>query len=74
MARGNMCFSIGERIRIDGRSYSVDGSINFLNPQDDCNWTEYKLVEASNQGVKWLSVDAVYQFESIKIFAGFISR
>ena len=60
MARGNMCFSIGERIRIDGRSYSVDGSINFLNPQDDCNWTEYKLVEASNQVVKWLSVDAVY--------------
>ena len=61
MARSNMCFGVGDRIRINGRSYLVDGYINFLNVADDCNWTEYKLIDESNHVVKWLSVDVAYR-------------
>lgn len=61
MATDNMCFGVGDRIRINGRSYLVDGYINFLNIADDCNWTEYKLIEESNHVVKWLSVDITYR-------------
>ena len=60
MAKGNMCFGVGDRIRINGRSYLVDGYINFLNVADDCNWTEYKLIDENNQVIKWLSVDIAY--------------
>lgn len=61
MRDGSLSFMVNDFIRINGRQFRVDGSINYLNEADHCNWTEYKLVEVANGVVKWLSIDMVYK-------------
>ena len=57
-----LLFGIGEKLRVDGKNYTVKGKIDFRNEADDCNWTEYKLVSTNDvHNVKWLSIDLVYR-------------
>lgn len=66
-----LLFSIGEKLCIDGKNYTVKGKIDFRNEADDCNWTEYELVSINDgHQVKWLSIDLVYREYAIYTVCG----
>lgn len=61
MRASDLYFNVNDRIRIENKNYIVTGKINFLNEQDGCNWTEYRLIDEMNASkVSWLSIDIVY--------------
>lgn len=53
-------FSVGETLRVDGDVYEVIGKISYRNLQDNCMWTEYRLVSHNMNRERWLSCDDVY--------------
>lgn len=59
MIGSNLYFEVGDKVRIGGRLYSVEGYISFVNRQDNCRWIEYKLADSQSSAVKWLSIDVV---------------
>lgn len=57
MIGSNLHFEMGDRVRIEGKDYLVDGIIHFLNESDGCSWAEYQLKDIDTLAIRWLSVD-----------------
>lgn len=60
MASNNTYFIKGDKIKVDGSIYTVDGSIMFLNDADNYKWIEYKIKDIKDGSIAWLSIDSTY--------------
>lgn len=60
MGSNNTYFIKGDKIKVDGSIYIVEGSIMFLNDADNYKWIEYKIKDINNSSIAWLSVDSTY--------------
>jgi len=58
-------YSVGSRLRVDGRIFNVVGKIQYQNTTDRCIWHEYRMFSEDDRREYWLSVDDVYREYSI---------
>lgn len=58
MVNDNLRFDIGNKIKIAGAAFSVDGYIVFEDNYG-ASWIEYKLKSKNTFQVKWLSIDRI---------------
>ena len=50
-----------QNLSIEGAEYRVTGGIEFHNRSDGSRWWEYCLLETRTRGIKWLSIDNIYE-------------
>ena len=54
-------FNKDQNLSIEGAEYRVTGGIEFHNRSDGSRWWEYCLLETRTRGIKWLSIDNIYE-------------
>ena len=54
-------FNKDQSLSIEGAEYRVTGGIEFHNRSDGSRWWEYCLLETRTRGIKWLSIDNIYE-------------
>ena len=54
-------FNKAQNLSIEGAEYRVTGGIEFHNRSDGSRWWEYCLLETRTRGIKWLSIDNIYE-------------
>ncbi|WP_034868760.1 DUF4178 domain-containing protein [Clostridium lundense] len=59
MLSNYLCFDVGDKIKVDGNIYIVEGYIDFYDDSVVCSWREYRIKSTDNYQVKWLSIDSV---------------